>query len=79
VSLPRPGWKVVRSAVNVPVPKWKTFPTLSALNSSQLKDLNIPNGSRYSKNLAHLPEDNKEAANSTKVVIPRLFKNQGSW
>jgi hypothetical protein len=79
VHLPKPEWKVVRSAVKVPAPKWKIFPTLSALNSSQLQGANINNPSLYSKNYALLPEDSKEAAGPPKGTMPRLLNKPGTW
>jgi hypothetical protein len=79
VYLPKPEWKVVRSALTVPAPKWKTIPSLTAFNPPQLQASNTPNPSLSSKNFSRLPEDSKDAASPTKVVIPRLFKNPGSW
>jgi hypothetical protein len=70
---------VVRSEVNVPGPKWKSFPSFSALNSSQLQGSNTSNDALYSKNVSRLPEDSKEAASPTNVAIPRLLKNPGNW
>jgi hypothetical protein len=79
VHLPDPAWKVVRSEVNVPAPKWKTFPSFTALNSSQLQGSNTSNAALYSKNGSQLPEDSKKAASPTNVAIPRLLKNPGNW
>jgi hypothetical protein len=79
VHLPNPEWKVVRSSVNVPSPKWKSLPSLMALNSPQIQADNTPNPSLYSKDFSRSPEDSKEGAGPTKVVIPRLFKTPGSW
>jgi hypothetical protein len=79
VNLPKPEWRVMRSSVNVPSPKWKTFPSLIALNSPQIEADKTPNPSLYSKNSSRLPEDSKEGASQSKVVIPRLFKTPGSW
>jgi hypothetical protein len=78
VHLPRPEWKVVKSSVNVPSPKWKILPSLMALNSPQLQTDNTVNPSLYSKNFSP-PEDSKEGDSPTRVVIPRLFRNPGSW
>ncbi len=79
VHVPKPAWKVVRSEVNVPVPKWKIYSSLTALNSPQLKGGSTPNPALYSKNFSRLPEDDKEAASSTSVAIPRLLKKPGNW
>jgi hypothetical protein len=79
VHIPKPAWKVVRSEVNVPGPKWKSFPSFTALNSSQLQGSNTSNDALYSKNVSRLPEDSKEAASPTNVAIPRLLKNPGNW
>jgi hypothetical protein len=77
--LANPEWKVVQSSVKVPSPKWKTVPSLLAFNSPQLQTDKTANPSLYSKNFPRPPEDSKEAAIPTRVVIPRLFRNPGSW
>ncbi len=80
VNLAKPAWKVVRAEVNVPAAKWKTFPSLTALNSPQLQTADTPKkAALYSQNFSRLPEDGKEAASATNIAIPRLLKNVGTW
>ena len=79
MHLPKTEWKLVRATVNVPPPKWKTLPSLMAFNSPSPKAGNTPTPSLYAGNVSRSSADNKESANQTKVVLPPLFRNPGSW